>query len=63
MLAHRMAYKHMGIPFTREGQADGQTDGQMSLDDYDSYRETLRSMGIERCIELQQTALDRYFAR
>ena len=37
--------------------------GQMSLDDYDSYRETLKSMGIERCIELQQAALDRYFAR
>ena len=37
--------------------------GQMSLDDYDSYRETLRSMGIERCTELQQAALDRYFAR
>ena len=37
--------------------------GQLSLDDYDSYRETLRSMGIERCIELQQAALDRYFAR
>ena len=34
--------------------------GQMSLDDYDSYRDTLRSMGIERCIELKQAALDRY---
>lgn len=37
--------------------------GQMSLEDYDSYRDTLRSMGIERCIELQQAALDRYNAR
>lgn len=37
--------------------------GQMSLDDYDSYRETLRSMGIEKCIELRQVALDRYNAR
>ena len=37
--------------------------GQLSLDDYDSYRETLKNMGIERCIELQQAALDRYFAR
>lgn len=37
--------------------------GQMSLDDYDSYRETLKGMGIERCIELRQAALDRYYAR
>ncbi|MCD7863763.1 MAG: hypothetical protein LUG61_09730 [Lachnospiraceae bacterium] len=37
--------------------------GQMSLDDYDSYRETLIEMGIEECIELQQAALDRYNAR
>ena len=37
--------------------------GQMSLDDYDSYRETLKSMGIERCIELQQAAYDRYSSR
>ncbi len=34
--------------------------GQMSLDDYDSYRDTLKSMGIERCIEIRQAALDRY---
>ena len=37
--------------------------GQMSLDDYDAYRDTLKKMGIERCIELQQAALDRYNAR
>ncbi len=37
--------------------------GQMSLDEYDSYRDTLKSMGIEQCIEIQQTALDRYNAR
>lgn len=37
--------------------------GQMSLDDYDSYRETLKQMQIERCIELQQAALDRYYNR
>lgn len=37
--------------------------GQLSLDDYDSYRETLKSMGIEDCIALQQAALDRYNAR
>lgn len=37
--------------------------GQMSLDDYDTYRDTLTTMGIEECIELQQAALDRYNAR
>ncbi|MCR5153911.1 MAG: extracellular solute-binding protein [Lachnospiraceae bacterium] len=37
--------------------------GQMSLDDYDSFRKTLKDMGIERCIELKQAALDRYNAR
>ena len=37
--------------------------GQMSLDDYDSYRETLYKMNIDRCIELRQTALDRFNAR
>ncbi len=37
--------------------------GQMSLDDYDSYRDTLKSMGIERCIELKQAAVDRYSQR
>ena len=37
--------------------------GQMSLDEYDAYRDTLKNMGIDRCIELQQAALDRYFAR
>ncbi len=37
--------------------------GQMSLDDYDSYRDTLKNMGIERCIELKQAAVDRYNQR
>ena len=37
--------------------------GTRSLDEYDEYRETLKSMGIERCAELQQAALDRYNAR
>lgn len=37
--------------------------GQMSLDDYDSYRDTLRGMGIEDCIALQQAAMDRYLSR
>ncbi|MBR5356910.1 MAG: hypothetical protein IK121_08325, partial [Lachnospiraceae bacterium] len=34
--------------------------GERSLDEYDAYRDTLKSMGIERCIELQQASLDRY---
>ena len=37
--------------------------GEKSLDEYDSYRDTLKSMGIETCIKLQQAALDRYNAR
>ena len=34
--------------------------GERSLDEYDDYRQTLKDMGIERCIELQQSSLDRY---
>jgi putative aldouronate transport system substrate-binding protein len=37
--------------------------GSLSLDTYDSYRDTLRSMGIEECIALKQAGLDRYLAR
>ena len=37
--------------------------GQESLNNYDAYREKLKSMGIEECQKLQQAALDRYNAR
>ena len=37
--------------------------GTTPLDQYDSFRDTLISMGIEECIELTQAALDRYNAR
>ncbi len=37
--------------------------GEKSLDEYDAYREQLKSMGIETCISLRQAALDRYNAR
>ncbi|WP_167836353.1 extracellular solute-binding protein [Lactimicrobium massiliense] len=37
--------------------------GERSLDEYDDYRNTLKDMGIDRCIELRQAALDRYNAR
>lgn len=37
--------------------------GSMSLDTYDSYRDTLREMGVEQAIEYRQAALDRYNAR
>ncbi len=37
--------------------------GEKSLDDYDAYVETLKGMGIDRCVELQQAALTRYNAR
>lgn len=37
--------------------------GSLALDTYDSYRDTLRQMGIERVLELKQAALDRYLSR
>ena len=37
--------------------------GERSLDEYDAYRETLKSMGIEKCIALKQASLDRYYKR
>lgn len=37
--------------------------GAKSLDEYDSFLENLKSMGIERCIEIKQQALDRYNSR
>lgn len=37
--------------------------GKRSLDEYPEYRAVLESMGIERMIELEQTAYDRYMAR
>lgn len=37
--------------------------GSLSLDTYDSYRDTLREMGIEEAIALKQAALDRFYAR
>lgn len=37
--------------------------GQESLDNFDEYVATLESMNIERAIEIQQDALDRFLAR
>lgn len=37
--------------------------GTEDLANYDSYVETVYSMGIEKCIQIQQDALDRYNAR
>lgn len=34
--------------------------GAKSLDEYDSFVETLKGMQLERCVELKQAALDRY---
>lgn len=34
--------------------------GDKSLDEFDAYVDTLISMGIERCVELEQAAYDRY---
>jgi putative aldouronate transport system substrate-binding protein len=37
--------------------------GSKPLSEFDSYREQLKNMGIERCIELYQAAFERYMAR
>ena len=37
--------------------------GVESLDNLDKYQSTIMGMNIERAIEIQQEALDRYFAR
>ncbi|MBO1511446.1 extracellular solute-binding protein [Metabacillus sp. BG109] len=37
--------------------------GEEPIDNFDDFVETLKGMGIERAIELQQAALDRYLAR
>ncbi len=38
--------------------------GISSLDsDYDTFQKTIESMDIQQCIEIKQTALDRYYAR
>jgi len=37
--------------------------GTQSMDEYDKFVAQLRQFGIDRCIEIQQAALDRYNAR
>lgn len=37
--------------------------GQKSLDEFDSYVEAMYGMGLERALEIQQAAYDRYLAR
>ncbi len=37
--------------------------GEASLADWDAFTDTLRSMKIERCVEIYQAALDRYNSR
>lgn len=37
--------------------------GAKSLDEFDAFIETIKGMGIERCKEIKQSALDRYNAR
>ena len=37
--------------------------GSMSMDEYDSFVAQIRSMGIDRCIELKQAALDDFNSR
>jgi putative aldouronate transport system substrate-binding protein len=37
--------------------------GQKSFDEWDEFISTLRGIGVDRAVEIQQAALDRYFAR
>ncbi len=37
--------------------------GQENLDDFDSFVTSMKNVGLDRCIEIQQNALDRYNAR
>lgn len=37
--------------------------GQKSFDEWDDFISTLKGLGVDRAVELQQGALDRYFAR
>ena len=37
--------------------------GAKPISDFDSFRSQIESMGIPRCIEIVQDALDRYYAR
>lgn len=37
--------------------------GARSLDEYDSFLETINSMGLQQCIDIYQGALDRYYSK
>jgi putative aldouronate transport system substrate-binding protein len=37
--------------------------GQKSFDEYDKFIEDLKGLGVDRAVEIEQTALDRYLAR
>ena len=37
--------------------------GEFSLEDWDTFTETLQGMNIDRCVEIYQAALDRYNSR
>jgi len=37
--------------------------GKVSLDKYEEYEATLKGMGLQQCIDIQQAAVDRYFSR
>jgi putative aldouronate transport system substrate-binding protein len=37
--------------------------GQIGMDQYDTFINTMKSMGVDRMVEYHQAALDRYMAR
>ena len=52
-------------PLTSDKMAEaiGRLTGEESLDNFDSFVETLNGMGLERVLEIQQAAYDRFLAR
>lgn len=37
--------------------------GNLAMDEWDGFVSTLKEMGIEKCVELKQSAYDRYVNR
>ena len=55
-------YKRQIQTYVQEKTA-GYIMGSEPLDTYGDFVETVKGMNIDRCIEIQQAALDRYDAR
>ena len=61
--ASELALLEADIGTYREEMALRFITGQSPLSEFDAYVAQMRSMGIDRCIEIKQAALDRYLSR